>query len=118
MFPFYPSSYRSANWSIWIPSLCGHSSWTWRISLSFLLGREMDSRMRKDLNIGPFGYSCIGFLTIAALIAIVRAILITWGESRTEDWIGVGIAVSVIFGVSILSYWTGRLVVYLLSFLD
>jgi len=71
-----------------------------------------------DLNIGPFGYSVIGFLTIATLIATVRAVLITLRESRTEDWIGVGIAVGVVFGVSILSYWTGRLVVYLLSFLD
>lgn len=75
--------------------------------------------MRKnDLNIGPFGYSVIGFLTIVTLIAIVRAILITLRESRTEDWIWVGIGLVLIFGVSILSYWTGRLVVYLLSFLD
>ena len=74
--------------------------------------------MKRDLNIGWFGYSLIGFLTIVTLIATVRAVLMTLRESRTEDWIGVGIAVGVVFGVSILSYWVGRLVVYLLSFLD
>lgn len=74
--------------------------------------------MKRDLEIGTFGYSVIGFLTIAAIIAIVRAILITLRESTTEDWISVGIGLVLIFGVSILSYWVGRGIVYLLSFLD
>jgi len=74
--------------------------------------------MKKDLNIGPFGYSCIGFLTIAAIIAIVRAVVITFTQATTEDWIWVGIGLVLIFGVSILSYWVGRGIVYLLSFLD
>lgn len=70
--------------------------------------------MKKDLNIGPFGYSCIGFLTIATLVAFVRAILMTLRESTAEDWISVGIGVGVVFGVSILSYWVGRGIVYLI----
>lgn len=74
--------------------------------------------MRKDLKIGPFGYSCIGFLTIVTLIAIIRAIVMTFMDSTTEDWIWVGIGILGISVISILSYWTGRLVVYLLSFLD
>ena len=74
--------------------------------------------MKRDLEIGTFGYSVIGFLSIVTLIAIVRAILITLRESTTEDWIWVGIGLVLIFGVSILSYWVGRGIVYLLSFLD
>ena len=71
-----------------------------------------------DLNIGLFGYSIIGFLTIVTLIAIIRSIVITFMDSTTEDWIWVGIGILGISVISILSYWTGRLVVYLLSFLD
>lgn len=72
----------------------------------------------ENLNIGPLGYCVIGFLTIATVVAFVRAILMTLRESTTEDWISVGIGVGVVFGVSIVSYWVGRGIVYLiLSFI-
>ena len=74
--------------------------------------------MRRDLNIGWFGYCGIGFLTIATLIAIVRAIVLTIDNSTPEGVLyTLGLILILLISGSVF-YWIGRLVVYLLSFLD
>jgi hypothetical protein len=74
--------------------------------------------MRKDLEIGWFGYSLIGLFTLTALIAFVRALVMTFTNGTTEDWISIGVSIGVGGIGLLLSYWTGRLVVWVVSLLD
>lgn len=74
--------------------------------------------MRKDVEIGWFGYSIIGLFTLTTLIAFVRALVMTFTNGTTEDWIDVGVSIGVCSIGLLLSYWTGRLVVWIVSFFD
>ena len=72
----------------------------------------------ENLNIGPFDYFIIGFLSIATLVAIIRAIVLTIDNSTPEGFLyTLGLILILLISGSVF-YWTGRLVVYLLSFLD
>ena len=74
--------------------------------------------MKRDLNIDPLGYCVIGFLSIVTLITIVRAIVLTINNSTPEGVLyTLGLILILLISGSVF-YWTGRLVVYLLSFLD
>ena len=71
-----------------------------------------------DIDLDVIGYSCIGFLTIATVVAIVRAIVLTIDNSTPEGFLyTLGLILILLISGSVF-YWTGRLVVYLLSFLD
>lgn len=70
----------------------------------------------KDLKIGFVDYSIMGFLSIGAILALVRAILLL----PSDMWGGLigGLIVGLlVIGIGIfICYWVGKAVVYLLSF--
>lgn len=63
-------------------------------------------------------YYVIGFLSILTLVTIVRAIVLTIDNSTPGGFLyTLGLILILLISGSVF-YWTGRLVVYLLSFLD